>query len=139
MAVCFTVQMITLSILTQETPSCQWCEWINSLTKTNLLIRDINAAPIDYDELIALQSDAILLDGMLPHLTRIITLLHALHPQTRILVATDADSFTIRYEMQSLGETAYLAGPMDAAQFAKDICRKIPGATARQGDICAMA
>jgi DNA-binding response OmpR family regulator len=75
-----------------------------------------------------LQSDAILLDGMLPHLTQIIALLHTLHSQTRILVATDADSFTVLYEMRSLGERDYLAGPMDPAQFAKDIYKKIPGA-----------
>jgi DNA-binding response OmpR family regulator len=130
--------MKTLSILTQENPSRQWCAWINALTETDLIIRDINTAPVDYDELIALQSDAILLDGMLPHLTQIITLLHALHSQTRILVATDADSFTVLYEMRSLGESDYLAGPMDAAEFAKDICRKIPGATDRAHDICAV-
>jgi DNA-binding response OmpR family regulator len=121
--------MKTLSILTQANPSRQWREWVHALTDTNLIIREINPAPVDYDALVALQSDAILLDGMLPHLTQIITLLHALHTQTRIIVASDADSFTVYYELRSLGETAYLGGPMDPVQFAENVCRKIPGAT----------
>ncbi len=133
------MKMKTLSILTQENPSRQWCEWINALTETNLVIREINAAPVDFDQLVTLRSDAILLDGMLPHLKRIIALLHALHPQTRILVATDVASFTVKYEMQSVGESSYLAGPMAAAAFAKEVCAKIAAANARPRSLCEVA
>lgn len=138
-AVCFTARMKTLSLLIQENPSRQWCAWINALTETDLVIKEINASPVDYDELVALHSDAILLDGMLAHLTQIITLLHALHSQTRILVATEVESFTVFYEMRSLGETAYLAGPMDPAQFAKDVCGKIPDQPVRSRSLCEVA
>lgn len=123
--------MKTLAILTRENPSEQWIEWIHSLVYTDLIVEEINPNPINYEALMDLHSDVVLLDGMLPQLSQIITFLRSRNMDIQIIVATAFTSFTIQYELWKLGENDYLAGPMDADEFATRLCDRIPGASIR--------
>ncbi|HKL22626.1 MAG TPA: hypothetical protein VJ904_12535 [Tichowtungia sp.] len=120
--------MKTLCILTRERPSYRWKKWIDALADTQFAIKEINLHPADYKALLELKSDAVLLDGMLPHLSHIIILLRALHADIPIIIASEATSFAIQYEVWELGEKNYISGPMGSDKFKKAIQNMVPAA-----------
>lgn len=109
--------MNKITVLMQGEPSPQWQEWIRRLYRAGFEVSTmdpLDTAGSDFD---AISSNAVLLNGMLPRLRMIVTLLRTLRKDLRIIVASERDSFVIRHELMCFEETAYLSGPMTAAAF----------------------
>lgn len=118
--------MKKLSVLTQGIRSEQWNEWVAALADTHFIVEEINSNPLDYEALMELQSDAILLDGQLAQLTPIILVLHSNLANVRIIVASDTPSFSVQYTLWTLGEIDFISGPMDSHEFRKTVQEIIP-------------
>lgn len=72
--------------------------------------------------------DTILLDGTLPNLALCISDTCALYPNTQIIVASEANSFSIQYEVLQFEGAIYISGPIPPDQFVDAFQRTAPRA-----------
>ncbi len=117
--------MKTLNVVLSNEPSAQWEEWINALVCAGYEVKVIEPSGTRSNAYEVLPGDAILLDGMLPHLRRFAGYLQRLFPGLPTIVATETDSFTIKYEVMELDNARYVSGPLSAEQFVETIGRII--------------
>lgn len=115
--------MKTLNIVLSSEPSAQWKEWINAFVRAGFKVKVIEPTGTRSDSYEVQPGDAVLLDGMLPHLCRFAGYLNRLFPGLPMIVATETDSFTIKYEVMELDNTIYVAGPVSSEQFVEMIDR----------------
>lgn len=112
--------MKKINRLRTDNPSARWQTWIQGLKSAGLTIRFIDRSALQADDVTKLFGDAILLDGLLPQLPRLIVSISARHPDVPIIVATEVDSFTIYYEVLHDG-AIYVSGPLSATEFVSAI------------------
>lgn len=113
--------MKTLSIILSKKPSAQWEEWINALVRSGFVVKVIEpsgAGPNAYEKT---PGDAVLLDGLLPHLDRFVGYLDSLFPGLPAIVAMETNSSTITYETMRMIGVDYVSGPLSPAQFVEAI------------------
>jgi DNA-binding NarL/FixJ family response regulator len=104
----------------QNEPSTQWQEWMYALVEADYRVRVVDPAVIESYRYEDVSADVILFDGMLP-LKKLISRIGALCPETKIVVATETNFFSIRYEVMHLGGALYLFGPMPPDEFIETI------------------
>ena len=102
-------------------PSRQWQAWIKALAGAGFEIKAVNPLAMELQVFRAQPDDIVLLDGMLPNLVRFIQRVCALCPDVQVIVATEVDSFTVKYEVMNLNGAIYVSGPMPGDQFAATV------------------
>lgn len=99
-------------------PSRQWQVWIDALAESeDFEINAVHLLSMELQKIHADPGDVVLFDGMLPNLSRFIQRTRAQSPDAHIIVATDVESFVIRYEIMHVHEIIFFSGPLGADQF----------------------
>lgn len=111
----------TISIIYRKNATAQWQVWARTIAASNFKIKIVDPARRPSHTAAELFGDAFLLDGMQPDLAECITYLHGKCPDSRIIVATEVDSFRINYDMLHDNKALYASGPSRADEFAATI------------------
>ena len=113
--------MKTIHIAVQGEPSSQWREWVEALSQVGLNANVMAPEKIEDQVAKAHPGDTILLDGLLPDLSEAIYRTCSCAPETNVIVLTEVDSFSIYYEVLSVGGAIYLSGPLSKEHFAEAV------------------
>ena len=102
-------------------PSIQWQAWIHALAIAGFETHSVSPLAIELQSLLVPPGHVLLIDGMMPRLSRFIQHTCAQSPDATIIVATETDSFTVKYEVLNQDGAIYVSGPMPADQFAATV------------------
>ncbi len=75
----------------------------------------------------ACPGETVLIDGMLPQLSRYIQRICARCSDINVIVVTEVDSFTVRYEVMHLNGAIYVSGPMPPERFVETLKSLVSG------------
>jgi len=118
---CFYHRMKTISIILSRAPSAQWEEWINALIHAGFKVKVVEPMGTMGSSYDVLPGDAVVLDGMLPHLGRFMAYLQRLFPGLPTIITSETVSFTIEHEAMHLDEAVYISGPLPPEQFVEAV------------------
>ncbi len=110
-----------MDLILKGKPSEQWSVWIDALVGAGFELEKRDFTDLDSQSFAELAGTAILLDGMLPKLSALISCVRLCHPEMRIIVVIEVDSFAVYYEMTRQDCVAYVAGPLSGDEFVENI------------------
>ena len=117
----FGLRMKTINIVVTGSRGNQWRYWIGALAGAGYQINIVDLFLIESKSIAIERGDIILLDGMIPNLSRSISHLCILYPETQVVVASVAKSFSIHYEVLQSEGAIYISGPMPPEKFVESI------------------
>ena len=115
--------MKTIYIVVSGTRGSLWRFWISALSAAGYNIDILDAAVMESASVEVQSGDTILLDGMLPDLSMCISRLCALYPETRLIVASETNAYSVQYEVLEHTGSSYVSGPMPPAMFVEAMQR----------------
>ncbi|VGO17300.1 hypothetical protein PDESU_05896 [Pontiella desulfatans] len=113
--------MKTIHVAQLGTPGRQWKAWEDALSEAEFDVRSVDPLAMERLTGCTRPGDTVLFDGLLPNLSRHIRHTCARCPEVNIIVATEVDSFAIRYEVMHLNGAIYVSGPTSPDRFVERV------------------
>lgn len=107
-----------LKIVTYRNPGRPWADWIAALSEEGFECEIVDHAEIDEMSATLEDRGIVLLDGMLPRLSRLIMCIADHCPDAQLIVATRDSSFTIYHEALQHG-AIYISDLESPARFVR--------------------
>lgn len=104
-------------------PNIQWKAWLQALVNSGFELHAVSPLAMELQAFCGRPGDILLLDGMLPRLSRFIQRTCARTPEATVIVATEGDSLPVKHEVMNLDGATYFSGPMSADRFVESIHR----------------
>ncbi|MDF7798670.1 hypothetical protein P4C99_04300 [Pontiellaceae bacterium B1224] len=113
--------MKTIRLVQMGTPSRQWAGWIEALEDAGFTMCNVTPMALELQSIYAKPGEIVLFDGMLPNLSRFIERTCAQNPEVHVVVATEIDSFTVKYEVLLTNGAIYISAPANSDALVKAI------------------
>lgn len=114
--------MRTLHVVRSSNSEPAWQGWIDALSFSRFRVREIEPARIERLAEEVEPTDAVLMDGLMPHLADRIAELHGKRPWLVIIVATENPSFAVYYEvLVQTGQVFYISESASPASFVSTV------------------
>ena len=106
-------------------PSRQWQAWVDALDDIGYKIDWVGLLAMELQRFRVRRGDVVVLDGMLPNITRFIQRINSQDKDTCIIVAAEVEDPKIEHDVKLLKGVFYISGPMPAEHFAEAIKKAV--------------